>query len=441
MTRSMDDLVITGVGAVTGAGDEEAFVTALLGDRSAVRPFVGDCAGLAPGYGAQLGWDRKELRGHPGGRAMRPGTMTWHTVLATGAVGRALVSAGLLQPEGEADAVADRRGIFLGSHTNFPELDKHIRLTHTMGSLDAAEQGRYVIDDARVMLGMKGFTGFDFLKLMNNMPTAHSVIMANVRGPANTFLGGSSSLVAVARAAAALRDGLVDQILCGGTGPGCAEGLVLAHNGHHHLASPNLDPRTAARPLDEGATGLVPGDAAVCFMLERASGAAARGVPALARLAGAVHGFAAPRGSPGNTVQDSHGLVALLRELLDQAGWTPGDVDGIAPAGFGLPELDQAETSALAEVFGPDLGGAALLVHTAIGGACEGVQGALSLLLGLSALQTGRLPPTGNLDRPRQPLAASVARKTASERRLRRVLVLSPSMQGVFGAAAVESTS
>ena len=108
-----DDVFITAFGAVTGAGDEVAWRSAWREGRSAVRPAEGKSEGLPPGYGAPVAFVHRDLRGLPGGRGLRPGTMTQHTFLAAGAVGRVLADAGILDPAGDPDDVADRRGVYL----------------------------------------------------------------------------------------------------------------------------------------------------------------------------------------------------------------------------------------------------------------------------------------------------------------------------------------
>ena len=102
--------LITGFGGVTGAGDEAAFRAMWLEGKSSVRPFEGSKhEGLPPGYGAAANFIHKDLRGLPGGKGLRPGTMTTHTFLAVGGVGRALHQAGLHDPAADADSIADRR--------------------------------------------------------------------------------------------------------------------------------------------------------------------------------------------------------------------------------------------------------------------------------------------------------------------------------------------
>lgn len=433
------DILITGIGAVTGAGDEDAFRAAWLEGRSAVRPFVKDAEGLAPGYGAQVDFAHKDLRGLPGGRGLRPGTMTEFTFLACGAVGRALQSAGVTDPGEEPEEVMERRGVYLGSYTNFPKLKKHTALTHRMADPEAAARGEYVIEDARIADGMKGFTGFDFLKLMNNMPTAHASIQAGARGPANTFLGHATvGLQAVGKAADGLVLGLADQFVAGGTGPGTSEGLTTLRLGCHQLAEVGLDPATASRPLDGDSTGLVPGDVGAAVVLETPANAAARGAKPLARLVGWTDAFAAPN-MPRGGLSDAGPLVRMLRNLLARVGWEPADVDYVAASGTGLASVDRGEAAALALVFDEALPDVAIAVHTGVTGFGEGGHAPLGLVGAVQAMQDDRIPPQVNLGAPWTPLRGMSRIHVAVERRVRRALVIGTSPEGSLAAVAVEA--
>jgi 3-oxoacyl-(acyl-carrier-protein) synthase len=432
------EAVFTAYGAVTGAGDEAAFRALWLAGGTCVRTFEGkNHEGLPPGYGAAVAFAHRDLRALPGGRGLRPGTMTDPTFLAVGAVGRALAGAGIDDPAGDEDAVAEQRGVYLGTYTNFPPMKKHLKLAHFIGSVQAAERGDYVIDDSRIQGGMKGFTSFDFLKLMNNMPTAHAAIQANARGPANTFLGHSSvGLQAIGRAWDGLQLGLAAQFITGGSGPGTMEGLCLAHHGRGHLASSGLDPRTAARPFDAAATGLVPGDAGAAFVLETAANAAARGVAPIARLVAYDERFVVPIAERG-PMPDSSGIERLLRAVLRLARWSADEVDLVAATGAGLPTLDALEGEALAAVFGPGLS-RKLVVHTGVVGFTEGAHGPLGLVGALQAMQDGRLAPTVGLETPTAALGGLTPRASAESADVRRALVLSVSAEGTLTALAVE---
>jgi 3-oxoacyl-(acyl-carrier-protein) synthase len=349
-----------------------------------------------------------------------------------------LRSVGIEDPGADPDEVADRRGVYLGSYTNFPQMAKHLALTHVMADAEAAGEDRYVIDDSRIMDGMGSLRGFDFLKLMNNMPVAHATIQANARGPANTYLGVSTAgLQAVARAVEHIEDDLADQIIAGGTGPGTLEGLALVHASYGALTSPGLEPAVAAAPLDRDAEGLVPGDAGACVVLESAGAAAQRGAEPIARVVAQHDLFAAPRSARGGW-SDAGPLVRLLRVVLDRAGWEPTDVDYIAATGAGLPDLDALEAEAYAEVFGPDLGGAALGVHTGVTGFTEAAHGPLGLIGVLEAMRDGTVPPTVGLRAVRAPLASDILRAAPEQRDVRRALVVSIAPEGQGVVLAIE---
>jgi 3-oxoacyl-(acyl-carrier-protein) synthase len=411
------DVEITGWGAWTGAGDDEETRAAWLRGESSIRPFEKDLVGLPPGFGGWANIPFKDLRSLPGGRDLRPGTLTAFTKLACAAVGRALSNVGIEDPSADEDAVADRRGVYLGSYTNFPEMKKHLALTHVLAEADAAGEDRYTIDDSKIMAGMGSLRGFDFLKLMNNMPAAHTTIQANARGPANTYLGVSTAgLQAVGRAVEHIDDGLADQIIAGGTGPGTLEGLLLVHASYGALA------------CDDG-PGMVPGDAGACVVVESAETATARGAKTIARVAGYYDLFAAPRTARGGW-SDPGPLVRLLRTVLDQAGWAPGDVDYIGATAAGMPDLDTLEADAYQTVFGEDLGGAALAIHTGITGFTEAAHGPLGLVGAAQAMVDGQLPASPGL--------GSIGPAAATTATIKRAIVVSIAPEGQGVAIAIE---
>ncbi len=432
------DLLVTAYGAVTGAGDESEFRAAWLDGASAVRLFEGNHEGLPPGYGAAAPWKHKEIRALPGGRGMRPGTMTASTFLAVGGVGRALANAGFDDPASDSPEVADRRGVYLGAYTNFPALKKHLSLVHAMGSGTAAQAGEYEIDDARIMGGMKGFTGFDFLKLMNNMPTAHGAIQAHGRGPANTFLGYSSvGLQTISRACDGLRLGLADQFVAGACGPGTMEGLALVHGAHGLLADEGLDPASASRPLDRGASGMVPGDGGAALVIETAGNAAQRGAPAIARIAACQDLFVAPK-APRGPMPDATGIQRLILQTLAAAGWQPGEVDYLSATGLGVAALDCLEAEAYGAVFGDHLGSLYLAVHTGVLGFTEAAHGPIGAVGALQAMQDGKLPPQLNMDEPWPGLEGLHRVREASTGDIRKALVVSLAPEGTLSALALE---
>ena len=196
----MTRVVCTGLAAVTGLGIGAAQLGGAL--REGHRAWSD--ADPGPGVAASLRF--RDVKHLAGVSAIRPGTMTAPTLLAVAASGLAMEDAGLGLPV-DADEASGR--IYqVGAGTNVPDLARHLRLMHHLRASEEANAGVYRLDDSRLAEGMKGFTGFEFLKLMNNMPGAHGGIQSGSMGPCNTFLGpATSGMQALGRAFRAVRDG------------------------------------------------------------------------------------------------------------------------------------------------------------------------------------------------------------------------------------------
>lgn len=425
-------VVITGTGSCTAAGpDNESYASALAAGGGAFHPFPAPLDLLPPGFGGVATTDRSLLRKLPGGRSLRPSTMTRYTFLSTIGLGLALQDSGL-DPE-PADEEAFRRSLFLGSYVNLPEMAKYVGMAHLARERAASAEGRYEVDDAKVMQGMKRFTGFEFLRLMNNMPVAHGAIQARCKGPCNTYMGFcQAGLQAVGSGLRHIQDGLTDTALCGGAGSAVIE-HALMYKAYRGLLSQDKDPASACRPFDRGASGLVPGEGAGIVALETAEVATARGARILGTLRGYASGFAPPterRGLPAS----SDGLVVTLEATLTDAGVTPDQVDLLVPTGHGIAELDALELDAYRRVFGDHLDRMRILLHTPVTGFTEAAHGALGLTAALAALGAGDTPigwaPASPIDGfPAAPSAAG---------RPTRALVAAFAMEGSSAAVVVD---
>ncbi len=425
-------VVITGTGSCTGAGpDNDSFAGALAEGRGAFGPLPAPLDLLPPGFGGVATTDRSLPRKLPGGRALRPSTMTRYTFLSTIGLGLVLQDAGI-DPEPE-DAQAVRRSLFAGSYVNLPEMAKYVGMAHLCRERGASADGRYEVDDAKVMQGMKRFTGFEFLRLMNNMPVAHGAIQARCKGPCNTYMGFcQAGLQAVGAGLRHIQDGLTDTALCGGAGSAVIE-HALMYKAYRGLLSQEKDPTAACRPFDRRASGLVPGEGAGYVALETADAAASRGARILGTLRGYATGFAPPtsrRGLPAS----SAGLVSTLKAALDDAGLEPGQVDLLVPTGHGVAALDALELDAYRQVFGAHLAHMQVLLHTPVTGFTEAAHGALGLNAALQALNA-QAPVVGW--RPGEAIDGFPATPPRSGTP-RRALVAAFAMEGSSAAVVVD---
>jgi len=393
---AMDRIFVTGVGAGTPFGlGVDPLLDGMLAGETRVAALPDPLGSLAPGYGALVTLGNKDLRGLPNSRDMRPGTMTRYTFLSTLALGSAMADGEMPWDDGDG---ALRRGFYVASYTNSDRFDKYVRFAHHV--IDKDEDGSPVIVDSRVPDAIKKFSGFEFLKLMNNMPTAHGGIQARCQGPCNTFLGSPSGGVqAIGRASLAIRDGLSDTMYAGGVGSSIHPQMMMVRATRELASASGVEPGGAGRPFDQNATGIVPGEAGGVIVLERESTAVARGATIRAELAGYGEWFTPPtvnRGVPPTP----EGPIRAMRRALERAGVEAKDVDVVLAHGESTNDLDRIEALALAETLGPRVGDVPVVSITAHVGATEAAVGPLNAGLAVRILETGRVPGALNRTDP-----------------------------------------
>ncbi|MCP4871301.1 MAG: hypothetical protein GY898_21540 [Proteobacteria bacterium] len=391
-----DRIFVTGVGAGTPFGlGVDALLDGMLAGESRVVALAEPHGSLAPGYGGEVTLKARDLRSLPNSRDMRPGTMTRYTFLSTLALGSAMAEGEIPWDDGDG---ALRRGFYVASYTNSDRFDKYVRFAHHVIDKDA--DGKPVIVDERVPTAIRKFSGFEFLKLMNNMPTAHGGIQGRCQGPCNTFLGSpSGGLQAIGRAKLAIQDGLADTMYAGGVGSSIHPQMMMVRATRKLESSSDVAPDQAGRPFDQDATGIVPGEAGGCIVLERASTATARGANARAELAGYGEWFTPPsvnRGVPPTPA----GPVRAMRRALERAGLEAKDVDVVFAHGESNNDLDRIEALALAETLGPRSADVPVVSMTAHVGSTEAAVGPLNAALAVRVLETGKVPGALNRGNP-----------------------------------------
>ncbi|MDP7110869.1 MAG: beta-ketoacyl synthase N-terminal-like domain-containing protein [Myxococcota bacterium] len=425
---------ITGVGAITPFGlGFDALWQAMVDGTCGITPLAEPLDLLRPGYGGQVSTRWPELRPLPGARGHRPLTMTRYTYLACGGIGTALASAGV-----DLQADAERRGLYLGSYCNMDAMPKYIRLAHIIADRKAWDGEPHRIDDERVMLGLKRFTGFEFLKLMNNMPTAHGGIQAACKGPCNTFLGfAAAGLQAVGRAGRAIEDGQADGMVTGGVGASVADQVLLTRGFRFMLSSPEAAPEQACRPFDRGATGIVPGEAGGFLILGQPG---AGGIPADAEVIGELTGFATgfepPATHPG-TPAGTGAAISAARRALDEAGVEP---DLVVLTGWSWAPMDSLEAAVHAEVLGDRAAEVPALVLGPTLGSVEAASGPLGAAVALRAMAEGVVPAWPNLTDP-IPGWRGPTDTTARSAKMKNALILSLSPEGSHAALVVAASA
>lgn len=212
----------------------------------------------------------------------------------------------------------------------------------------------------------------------------------------------AAGTLAVAQAAAWITRGEADAVLCGAA-DSMLNPLGLAGLGRLGVISP----RGQCRPFDRRRDGISVSEGAAAFLVEREDRALARGARPLAVVLGwgstqDGHAPTAPR--PGGGPARVAMAAALRRANLD-----PSEIDYINAHGTGTPPNDEAEASAIRDLFPtpPPTGS----FKGAFGHAMAAA-GALELAGCLMAFTRGLLPGTVGFEREDERLGLPVVAET-----------------------------
>lgn len=183
-----------------------------------------------------------------------------------------------------------------------------------------------------------------------------------------------------------LAAGLADVALVGGTDSCFAPGYLRAWDALRVVSG------DVCRPFSKGRAGLILGEGAAVFAIERPGRLAARGRSPLAMFMGG--GMTSDAGDL--LAPDWNGMAGAMRLALQAAGWQADAVDYINAHGTGTPANDRAESRAILEVFGARGAGLPVSSTKSMIGHALGASGALEALATLAALEHGIVPPTIN---------------------------------------------
>lgn len=393
-----DEVVITGLGVVSPIGTgQDQFWDSLCRGHSGASPVERlDTTELPRKIACQVR-DPAEV-GRPLGRAAR---------LAVLAGREAISSAGLRPAEVEAGRLSVTVGTTMGE-TDFIE-----------DRLDAAEDEWLSAEHMRQIVG--GRPG----SISSNVQAD-----LGVAGPATDLYGAcAAGNMAINAAARSLLDGECDLAIAGG-----ADGFSrLAFLGFMRL---RIMAAEVCRPFDRDRDGLLVGEGAAMFVLERRSQARARGAPIRARVLGFANSCESYH--PTRPDPEGDGLTRATMTALRRADLQPSDIDYVCAHGTGTPQNDAIEAMVMNKCFprGVSFSSIKALTGHTMGGAAA-IEAACCVL----SLERQTLIPTWHLENPLEEVGSLEAlRGAARPGALRRVVNNSSGFGGynsslVLGAA------
>ncbi|MBM0278027.1 beta-ketoacyl-[acyl-carrier-protein] synthase family protein [Micromonospora tarensis] len=151
-------------------------------------------------------------------------------------------------------------------------------------------------------------------------------------------------------------------------------------------------PPDRVRPFDRDRLGAVMGEGACAVVLRRSADAR----PAL----GVLRGVGINCDAYHVTAPSPAGMAAAMRQAYQRADRSPTETDLVMLHGTGTMLNDEAEATALTEVFGDRAGRPLMTAIKSMTGHTSGASGLLGLIVALRSLHTGAVPPTLGLENP-----------------------------------------
>jgi 3-oxoacyl-[acyl-carrier-protein] synthase II len=274
----------------------------------------------------------------------------------------------------------DRAGVFIGSGIG----------------------GLYTTEEQHKVLLNKGpgrVTPFMIPMLILNMASGMFSMYYKLRGPnVATCSACATSNHALGEAWRTIKMGDADVIFAGGTEATIVPLGIAGFCSMRAMSTRNDDPKRASRPFDAERDGFVMGEGAAVLVLEELGHARARGARIYCELAG--YGNTADANHLTAPAPEGEGAARCMRMALKHAGVGPESVSYINAHGTSTPQGDICETQAIKSVFGESARKIAVSSTKGATGHMLGAAGAVEMLIGAKAIETGVVPPTINLEHP-----------------------------------------
>ena len=235
--------------------------------------------------------------------------------------------------------------------------------------------------------------------LMPNGASGMIAIDNQIKGPcfsvASACASGSDG---IGTAFLMLKAGMIDAAVTGAAEMTICSVGVAAFDRVGAMSRRNDDYSMTPQPFDKNRDGLVMGEGAAVFVMERESSAKKRGATILAELAG--YGATADAFHVTAPHENGEGGAAAMLMALESAQANADDVGYINAHGTGTPLNDQSETRAIKAAFGEKAYQMPISSTKSMTGHMMGATGALEVIFCVQAIRDGLLPPTIHYETP-----------------------------------------
>ncbi|MCG8309612.1 MAG: beta-ketoacyl-ACP synthase II [Cytophagales bacterium] len=240
-----------------------------------------------------------------------------------------------------------------------------------------------------------GFNPFFITKIISNGLSGTISIKYGLQGinycPVTACASSSQSII---HAFNYIRYGKADIIISGGSEAPITASSIGGFNAMKAMSTNNENHQTASRPFDVHRDGFVVGEGAGALVVESLDSATKRGAKIYAEIVGGGENSDAYHIT--GTHPDGLGAFLAMKNAVDEAKISPGDIDYVNAHATSTGIGDLSEIKAVEKLFKPHLDKIQISATKSMTGHLLGGTGAIEAIATCLSVQTGWVPPTIN---------------------------------------------
>ena len=405
-------VVITGLGIVSPVGiGREAFWSNLTNGRTGIKPItLFDTDRLSCKTAGEI----SEFDPHLALPGMKTGTLNRSAQLVCAAAKLGLEDAGIELN----DVTKPQIGVMIGST---------LAIMHTYSEFDrGAITGGYVTASPIDFANTIPITTAGYISVLFGVSNFNSVISS----------GESSCLDAINYGASFVRNGQAEMVLAGGVEALSLETYLINYL-PRFLSGSKAGEREFCAPYGRERNGFVLGESGAVVVLENYDHAIARG----ARIYGELRGVASTFDGQAfyNSTPPATGLTKAMQLAIRRSQLTPEDIDYFGAGANSSVAIDQAEASAIRNVFGSRADELHISAVKSMTGECFSASVGVQVCATALALHEGVVPPTLNCD-DQDPDCSLPLSSESREVEIKAGLISTVAASGLAGALVITKT-
>jgi 3-oxoacyl-[acyl-carrier-protein] synthase II len=270
-----------------------------------------------------------------------------------------------------------------------------VEIGSSLGGTDLVEEQRSILDKR----GPRAVNPTAIPAILISSAACAVAIRYAARGPVSVPVNAcATGVTAVGEAYRRILHGDADVMIAGGTDSVMSALGITGFGRLGALSTRNETPERACAPFSADRDGTVLGEGAAALVLETLEHAQARGARILAEVAG--YGLTSDAFNMAAPDPEGAGAARAMRLALASDPQAAENLSWICAHGTGTPLNDLSETKAVKRVFGERAYATPISSIKGALGHMLGAAGAVSLIVGVKAIETGVIPPTINYATP-----------------------------------------